>query len=255
VLDEVVSGPCATACAYGQDWRCVGHVTWPTPVATTTTIVIEAVHDGPTAAPIANAQLAVCASSADNMPCDHPLGECESDDAGYCAMQVPTAQGNSTVLSGATFLGLATAPGYLPTYAYIPEPLSQSTLTFAPGDSTVLFTASETAADYAGALDGGAQTANTGTLLAIVFDCQWHPARGVQVTTEPSVPVYYLSPSLLSWPADAGTSPNGLLTSINVPVGNLTLTTTPIGLGHATGDITVYVNPSAWTAIQYGPQH
>jgi hypothetical protein len=246
-LGNLAAGPCATDCAYGQDWRCVGHVTWPTPVATTTTVIQEAVHDGLTAAPLANAQALWCTEGAETLPCDHPVGQCESNDAGYCAAQVPTAQGNSTNLTGAEDFQTLSAPGYLTSYGYGFEPVSQATLTLAPGLSLFLFTASETAALYA-SVGARPQVPGTGTVLAVVFDCQWHTAPGVQVTTD--------NPAVLGGgQVDGGpTTASGDALFVSVPVGNLTLTMTPVGLGKATGHVTFYVNPSAWTALEFGPQ-
>jgi len=257
LLDNVASAGCAAACAYGLDWRCVGHVTWPTPAGppgSATTFVFDRVHDGNTSAAIAGAKVAFCTASnvsgslgVGAPQCDPPFVSGVTNDAGYVEINVPTAEPNSGTLVGSDWWALVSAPGYPPFYYYSFFPLSQSVWTASPGLSPYVFTASDLAAAYAAALDGGAQTPGTGGVQAWVYDCQYHAAPGVQVTA---------SPAVLS--SDAGTVASGFgmgsASFGNVPVGTLTLTATPPGLGKAIGQFSFYVTESAETVVGLYPQ-
>jgi hypothetical protein len=240
---------CSAACAYGQDWRCVGHVAWPAPVASVTTITDEAVHDGITSIPIAAEVLACSPSAATGVPpCDPPLIKGgQTSDAGFGEIEVPTVEANSSSLTGWEGWFVVSAAGYLPSYNYSFFPLSQTQLTYAPNSSAYLYTASELATAYA-EVDAGVQVSGTGSGQAFVHDCQGHFAPDVQVSADnPSIAASALT--------DGGlTSASGGWVFGDVPVGNLTLTVTPLGLGQPIGQFSFYVSASAYTVVGLFPQ-
>jgi hypothetical protein len=246
-LENVVYGTCSTACAYGQDWSCLGRVTWPAPAATTTTIVWEGVHDALTSVRIANAQAAICGTVGNgNLPCDSPLAQGQTDDAGYIAFQVPTALGNSTNPMGIELYGAVSAPGYMPTYGYYFFPLSQSVITWAPGLSPPLWSLSMN--PFTGGPSVPGAYTDTGFVLVVVLDCQGHTASGVQVTPgDPSAGTAVLTTAngIAVFNGSAGTG---------VAVGNLVVSAAPVGLKQEIGHVGFYVRAGAATAALLQPQ-
>jgi hypothetical protein len=214
-----------------------------------TMVIAEAVHDGFTSIPIAGAEFSVGSPGAATgvPPCDPPLFRGQTSDAGFIELAVPTVQANSSNLTGWEGWSLVSAAGYVPAYFYNFFPLSQTQLTYAPNSSDYLFTASDVATLYASG-DAGVQVSGTGSGAAFVFDCQGHFAPEMQVSAD--------NPSIVGGGSAVGgpTNASGQWLFGDVPVGNLTLTARPLGLGKPIGQFSFYVSASAYTVVVLFPQ-
>jgi hypothetical protein len=180
-------------------------------------------------------------------PCNPPLASGQTNDAGFGEIEVPTVQANSSSLTGWEGWVFLSAAGYVPADFYSFFPLSQTQLTYAPNSSGYLFTASELAMAYA-QIDAGVQVSGTGSGAAFIFDCQGHFAPEVQVSAD--------NPSIVGRALAEGgvTNASGEWVFGDVPVGNLTLTVTPQGLGKPIGQFSFYVSASAYTVVGLFPQ-
>ncbi len=213
---------------------------WPAPSASTTTIVYEKAHDGTTGDAVAGADVRICGPvTAGSMPCDSPLAEGVTSDAGYVALTLPTEDGTGPSVAGLQVRAFARAAGYLDDYYYAFFPLSQATDTYPFGLSPYFYTPSSIFA-----------SPGMGGIFVVVVDCQTHFAPGVAVTADnPSV--VSTVPKTLG-PSGAPT-PTGVLFFPSVPPGNLALTATAPS-GATIGRYSFYVNASALTLVYMSPQ-
>ena len=233
-VESTLAGTCATACGYGQDWRCIGQVQWsaPAPGVTTTDLIFERVNGFPQRQPVPGALVSLC--GAVGASCASPLASGRTDDAGYLDLPVPTVA-SSIVPAGIDPLVEVTAPGYLPTYLSYFFPLTQRTLTFAPGVSPVLWP--DAGAPPALAMDGGpvvtcmdggpccpggfcpvgpGAATPPSEVVAAVFDCQGHPAANVWAAAVVEAP-------FSTAPISAGPALSGILLLYASDMGQLNL--------------------------------
>jgi hypothetical protein len=226
------SATCAAKCSYGGNWSCAGHVVWPKPHATTTTIVLEGVHEGPTGKRIDGAAVWACAQS--DPDCNAPLDKETTDAGGSVTLQVPTAQSNVNMPTGQLVFLKFAATGYLPSYQYFNFPLSEETLTVSPANSMYMLTSEEFARD-------GGQDPTLGTVFAGSLDClgALGPSR--------------INVSLDALDAGQLTNAAGVTVFTNVPVGNTLITAVPVGLGIPSSRTTLYVHGGGPTAAAVVP--
>jgi hypothetical protein len=158
---------------------------------------------------------------------------------------VPTAQGNVNNSLGTTGYFKTTAPGYAPAFSFLGQPLSEGTLTASPGDSPYMLTLSQF----------GDPT--VGSVYALVGDCFTAAAPGVKVTTDnPNLgdANYYIGgPNEKGMPGEQSTDSSGVAVFSNVPEGPLTLTATPVALGHPSSTMSIYVHAGATTEVGLAP--
>ncbi|MGH7268966.1 MAG: hypothetical protein ACREJ3_00930, partial [Polyangiaceae bacterium] len=129
-LAAAATGACATACAYGQDWSCLGHVRWPAPNATTTDLRFL-VNAYPSHMPIAGANVSVCFSVNQFAACVSPLANGTTNGGGSVDLSVMTETA-SIPPSGLVPQILLSGAGYSPTYLDLDFPLSEPVFTFPP---------------------------------------------------------------------------------------------------------------------------
>jgi hypothetical protein len=112
-------GGCACAVT-GSQWSCLGHVSWPGPTASPTTLTTEVVNYG-TDQPVAGADVSICRFL--DPTCSSPLGHGQTDSNGFVAVNVPAeAIGGLQVDTYAQITSLAIIPTlYFPGY-----PVSES---------------------------------------------------------------------------------------------------------------------------------
>jgi hypothetical protein len=234
------AGTCSAACNYGGNWSCVGHVVWPQPQATTTTITLQGVHD-PLGPPIAGATVAICLDS--DTDCTNPLGSGITDDAGGVSVAVPTIQGNQNRPQGATVFAKVTATGRLPAYEYSVAPLGWAAFTATPGDSAFLVTPSE--------VTSKGQDPSLGALYVAPADCLGSIAPAVRLTAnDAGTPLYGNGKGSNTNVASESAGPAFFL---NLPEGPVQVTATPLALGDASATATVYVHAGAFTEFGLPP--
>ncbi len=224
------AGACAAECGYGAYWACAGHIEWPAAKSSTVENV-DVVYDFSSQSPVAGATVSVCAGC----PCPQPntplLAQGSTDDAGVFTLA--WQQQVSPAGIGSTYCWQVTAPGYLPTFAYSTDPISEPRWSngdypFPNGKTTVGLALVTPAAQQenanASGYDGG-----RGTLGVGVFDCLFSPADGVEVTIDSRDPMMTPTVAPDGGPeagATSVTAGGGRAYFLNVPDGGYTLTVT-----------------------------
>jgi len=244
-LSAIVSGSCASACAYGGDWLCVGHVSWPAPSGSTTTLTVL-VSDQLTGSPVPGAVVAPC--SANVQSCVSLADAGTTDQAGLTTLEVPQV---ATLPNG--FYLLVTPPpadggsgAFLTALDYLRSPLTESTKAIA----APVMTEQEVGTFY-GQL-GVTREAGAGSLRATVFDCDLHKAPGAMVTVTTaagtSLPVVYGIQ-----PGATATDVTGAVEIGNVPPGLVEITVTPPGGGPPSSKAAVFSRADAYTTVSMLP--
>jgi hypothetical protein len=234
-LDKSISG-CATDCAVGGDWTCVGHVSWPAPKSDTVTFALEVVDFGSVLAgsvvDLSSVDVSICAPY--DLDCLHPLQQGSTDGTGRVVLQVQNAgfdgyiQVNSPDIVPSLFYGspaveskvVETADSY-----FGPIPV------FKPADLQRL------AESY-----GFTYDKSRGAIFAHSVDCRLHLAPGVQIAISPTdsdVRVFYgMSSTAIA------TDSSGYAVFAKVPAGQVTVVATPQAIAIPSGQRTVIVRPN-----------
>jgi hypothetical protein len=263
-LQQDYSGICATPCAFGNYWACVGQVSWPvatSPAVDFTVPVIDFITDKP----VPGESVSICKSCPCGTTVTPDLADtATTDDAGLVTLHVQQLLNSSGVgLNGCVQV---TSPDgqTVPYFGYWGYPLTEAQVSplNGPGSRTAnlvaqsvqTFTPAELAAatsSYAGVT----QLPGRGEIGAAVFDCLDNPSPGVRVTidtSDPEVVTYYGA-------GDAGaTNSVGLAAFYNVPLGNpvtqVTVTAWPDALDGAASSVeTVTVAADTTTAVGMVP--
>ncbi len=255
---EVFHGACSTPCATGEDWTCVGKVSWPGIKSDTTTFVLD-VDDYLTGSALLGVNVSVCDSL--DVNCDHPLADGGTDDAGRVVMQVPNQREQLNPTLGLNGYVQYMSPSTALDGAIVPErwywgfPLSESALEeiseapFLSGTVSPIkpVEQQELATDLGILLDP-----MLGLVSVDVGDCRGYAAPNVQVTTNvsgSSMSVVYGTSSTAQ-----ATDSTGLVTFFNVPPGNVDLTAAPVALGGtASSHMSVTVRAGSITAVTMLP--
>jgi hypothetical protein len=195
---------CATRCAYGNDWSCVGHSSAPAPKSANTAITFQGIYDQATVetgmTPIPGVQVTICGSvgNGTDFSCNPALVPPTPTNATNASGDVtipavPIAMSlDGTGLMG---YGLLRAMGYMDTWFFWGYPLSEPSVTWGKPFSPSLFLDKLPPSPQVG----------TGSAWVVAFDCLGLLAGGVHVKTGDSdmEPDYFHYP-----PDDAGTYAN-----------------------------------------------
>jgi hypothetical protein len=246
-LDAVISGSCANECAYGGNWHCVGHVSWPSPSGSTTLLTVV-VTDQATSQAEPGALVAPCSVSFQS--CEPLSDAATTDDAGRATLEVPQA---ATLPDG--FYLLVTPPpsadggpggAFLTALTYLRSPLTEPTKTIG---------APVIADDELGTFYKQLQLereAGTGSLRVQVFDCDLNKAPGATVTVRTAagatLPVFYGIQ-----PGATVTDSTGFVEIGNVPPGLVEITVTPPGGGPPSSRAGVISHADGYTAVSMLP--
>jgi hypothetical protein len=257
-LQEDYSGICATPCAYGNYWACVGNVSWPGVSAPSVELVVPVI-DFTNHLPVSGETVSVCLSCPCGTSVTPVLAQGTTDDAGTVSLAVPQIVSAADVgLMGCVEVTSPDA-STVPYFGYWGYPFSQAVVNPAlgPGSPAANLAAQSaqvfTPAEFAGATQyiGVTQLSGRGSIGAAVFDCLGNPAGGVQVAIDshdPLITVYSASD-------DAGTTTAaGLAFFYNVPPGTVQVTATPVSLGRGPSSVeTVIVAADTTTAVGMFP--
>ena len=235
-------GACATACASGAYWECLGHVSWPSPRSTTVTAHLWA-KDFSSGSVVPGATVSVC--NATDLDCGSPLqtGIVPSD--GEITLSFP----NMPESQLGQILGLdgyfkVIASNYVPSYYYWGFPLSEPDF-FAYTDLVTPSTLQQLAT-----AQGVRINPDRGELTVAVYDCLTTPgAAGVEVTLD-TADSETQSVDLTSGAATSVTeSPSGILFFWNVKSGQVNVTTTPVAIGRRSGKYSPTIRAGASTVL------
>lgn len=254
---------CAADCAFGHDWRCVGHVSYPAATSPTTTIHVVAA-DYFSGAPVAGVSVSACASM--DIACSPPaVPPVKTDPEGGATLNVPLQPSNmlSSGYSGYLLLDPPTGDGgaadYVPSLLFATFPVTepQYDLTGHRGGNPEIANGSipmATRDEFLNALPkllGTTQDPSLGAVGVYVSDCLTSPAADVRISIDS--------------PADAGLEVRyvggGSATSakygagviFNVPPGSIMLTATPLDLGKPASRATAFVQAGAITGVEMTP--
>ncbi len=227
---------CTTPCETGNYWACAGHVSWPPPKASTSTIELV-LTDYVTNLPVAGATARVC-SPTDVPNCSEPLQQGTSDANGLVSLTFPNAAAINMGLNG--FVRI-TSPDIVTQDIYWGFPLVESSL--------FLTQQVVTPAEDQQLLDSVHVTPESarGQLDLYASDCLYQAAPGVQVVLTPS--------DMLTQGFSSGgsqttvTDQKGLLFFVNAPAGETQITATPPALGKPSSQISVNVQPGNITFV------
>ena len=216
---------CATPCAFGNYWACVGRLAWPLAKAGPVSTIFGVVDNGNTNQGTSKLSVEVCSAC----PCNSltPLYTGMTDSKGL----FPFTIDNPVDAAGHGLNGCyqITSPDVLPLFVYWDYPLSVSVgLENAtnPNELVKSVTPMEFQAYQRGI--GVTQDASHGYIGGIVKDCLGYPAPGVAVTVDGDPTGVVRWYGALSTAATA-TDTTGVVGFFNVPPGNRVLTATPAG--------------------------
>jgi hypothetical protein len=233
---------CSIPCGLSDDWSCVGHVTWPSLKATSTTYKFWA-KDYTTGLPVQGASVSVCGSM--DIACAMPFTTGTTNSAGLVALTFQNAQD----IGGQQNFGLngylmITSPSLVPNYYYWGFPLSEAEM-----DSYgLLLTPDEI--DQILVSVGVTQDPGRGYVSVAVYSCAapGGPApAGVKVTLS-SADEKTRGYTTSGAETDV-TDSTGILIFNNVPAGNVTMTAPPMGLQSPSSTVTANVRKGATTTI------
>jgi hypothetical protein len=241
-------GHCTTDCAYGNDWRCVGHVTWPTAKGSSTVISMQTGwYGGPPPFPAALAGITMKLCDGQNQTACSPLD------------QAPTAADGTATLTLLQQPGLPPGPTYFEYSAsnIVPEiifqgfPFSERVATFggiAVGDPSLF--------DALVASAGVTPDPSRGLLSMGAIDCFGNPSPGVSFTVtgvdDKSTMAYYSNGAFTTQVHETDAHGQGVV--LNVPPGTVTITATPKALGRPSSVVAVPVRAGAATFANMPPQ-
>jgi len=247
-LGSVIAGSCANACAYGDNWLCVGHVSWPATTGTSTTLTVL-VTDQLSQRAVAGAVVTPC--RVDDLTCSAPLGDAgTSDDAGRAVVVFP----QSATLPNGIYVLVQPPPAedggaspYLTSLSYARSPITESTKVLGAG----LWQATDLDHLYEGAMI--TRDTDAGSISAQVFDCDLFRGRGATVkatttTGDAALPVFYD----LQAHATA-TDTTGMVAVPNAPTGVVDLVVTPPGGDRPSSHAIVISRAGAFTSVSLLP--
>lgn len=240
-LIQSVTTSCSSECAIGQDWSCLGHVSWPMATTTMPLTFRVQVFDYYGGTPIPGATVKVCANT--DAHCTTQVGMATTTDAQGIAsftIQAPTTFG---------FDGYAdiSHDGYYTTLAF-PQP-------YITGDflPAIPLLGQEAIAGVAGSL-GVSLDPDRGQFVATVFDCFLDGAGGVSLQVgsadASSTPFYFMGPTvdLGAEHTDASVHTGGYL---NLPEGAAKVTATVDDLGEISSVAHVQIRKGVFTMIPF----
>jgi hypothetical protein len=239
------TGSCATPCAAGQDWTCVGHVTAPTALYAQTTVTLDlAVFAKST--PVQGLLVSACA--ADTAGCPSPLDTEPSDQGGQATVTV------SQIVNSLGFSGHyeITSPdgSYQPEAFYLSSPLRESHVEV--GVTTML--PSGTLQQVLGSV--GIVEGDGGALALVAYDCVNFKSPGVQFSTslgaDAGLRTLYFDNTGFS-PTATQTDQSGGALIANVPAGPVEVFATPVGLTQPSSHLPVNVEPGKITVVYLFP--
>ena len=238
-----IGGVCASPCAFGNQWSCVGHAAPRTQTNPSTTMALS-VFDLATGKPLPGSLVEVCSPLLP--PCTVQSSATTGADGG-ATVTVPTSQLPGSL--GATGYLKLTGGGAMDELFYWVAPLSE------PSDSVQVGTLTSVEVSAIASVAGVTTIDPTRAAMGlIVSDCNLSSSPGATVTVDPKdseTRVIY-SPGAAQSATALATDATGVVAIVNVPVGptgEAKVTVTPAGLGRPSTVMSVFVAPNTATAL------
>jgi hypothetical protein len=263
-VQQVYANACSAACAYGQNWNCVGHVVYP---ATNVTSITEAstLLDYTTGMPVQRVDVCI---SYDCATCGTPGQNYATTQTGINGFYTATLQLPAISAFGGTgpsFEGCfrTSSSNTVTAWGYMGFPQTEATWNVGPAYSMTMSTPGEMATLLTAV--GVPEWDSSRAIVSMrVLDCLGTPAPGVQVainTQDPETTVW-LSGASSATSASAinnnSTNDTGLAAFFNVPAPdagfvNVALTATPMSLGKVSSYKTVGVQAGINSQVEMPP--
>jgi hypothetical protein len=232
-----LASTCLAQCQVGNDWACVGNVTWPLAKQKTidaTVTVLDSAQD----TPLPGVQVAACNHG--DVPCSSPQTTAATDAKGQAHLVLTSPPGEIYGFQGYFDL---TSPGQsLVHYLYfLPFPLSEpqaqlQVISLAPSSLQALVSLAHITLDP-----------NRGHVAVSSVDCLLILSSGVtftaQGTDSQTQQVYYQGGALGT--TATSTDQSGLVFFFNVPPGPVHIEATPLVLGRVSSRVDLVVQAGA----------
>ena len=230
---------CATPCATGNYWACVGHVSWRSP-KTATVALNFTVKDFTSGKAVPGVDVAVCGEH--DLNCTQPYTQLPTNGTGQVTLPF------QNVLNSASQFGLnghlqLTSPSIVTYLFYWGFPLVEAQLTLYANVVTPAEFQVETKST------GVTPDLTRGTVSPIVYDCLGHPSPGAQVTLSTT----FTNEFNTSGVAATVTGQDGIVIFDNVPAGPVDLTAVPPAIGMPSSKVSVNVQAGAVTELLMWP--
>jgi hypothetical protein len=232
---------CATPCATGNYWACIGQVNWPPPKAPDCTIDTQ-VEDYRTHAPITEATVQACSPT--DTDCSQPLQQATTDAKGRASLTVQNPP--DTGYHGLNGFVRVTSPTIVTVDEYWGFPLVESQFpylgisTFNPAELQEIWSDLGVTPDPA-----------RGTLIVLAYDCRLISSPGLQITLDPADML--TQGFSTTGVATTTTDQTGIIFFSNVLAGPIQLTATPMAVGKTSSQVTVHVVPGIVTLVLVWP--
>jgi len=267
---QVYANACSTACAYGQNWNCVGHVVWPATKVTSITRT-GTIFDYLTGEPVPGANLCMSEVCLTCGSPGEPYATAQTDADGGYAMTFPLPAVGNFGATQASFQGciVISSPNIVTQWAYYGSPQTQATWNTSQVDPLLTSTPSEIETDL-GTI-GIPYDPSRAIIGMHIEDCLGTPAPGVQVSFDLSedpaaqdsqdsgIVVYYSGANEPKSTSSTTTSNGGgVALFLNVPApdagaASVLLTATPAGLGKGSSHAGVTVQAGTISATTMPP--
>jgi hypothetical protein len=225
VIDPTAT--CNTACAVGNNWTCLGHVSWPM-VTTGGTTLTTTVIDQLGSAPVVGAEVSLCRFT--DPTCSAPIKSAISDQNGNVTLDIP---GTVLGIGSDDYVQITSPDGnVVPTLDFLGYPVSRPRAPIAEPYATVLSPTELTTLASLLGIDAGLASIY-GIAAFEVFDCNGLPSPGATVSIEPMAPQavpFILTPGETPTTTATATTSIGVGGFAAVPPGTVTLTATPQGM-------------------------
>jgi hypothetical protein len=240
-----LASTCLSPCEVGNDWACVGNVTWPLAKQKTIDATVT-VQDSAHNAPLAGVQIAACTHG--DVPCSSPVASGTTDGKGQAQLVLTSPP--SAIYGFQGYLDLTSPTQSLVHYEYfLAFPLSErqaqlGVLSLSPTSLQALVSLAHITLDP-----------SRGQVALSALDCLLIPSSGVtfvaQGTDSQTQEVYYQGGALGT---DAtSTDGSGLVFFFNVPPGPVHIEATPKALGRVSSRVDVVVQAGAIAYAQALP--
>jgi hypothetical protein len=246
----VAISTCFSDCQWGNQWECVGHVSWPSPTGPTIDLTVPFVLYGVNTKPAIGVNVALC--SVADPSCMNPLSSATTDDAGLARLTLllSSVGGNS----GAVYFDVTSSdagPSIMETLVFPNFPFTAQDARLPNGPA--LLNHDQVVAAYQGSQIPG-PVPGTGIVAVTVADCFQIAAPGVSFSgsgLDGSTQIYFHQGTPTT--TVNATDTEGIGGFGNVAPGLVDIVATPKALGAPIGHATGFVRPNAVTTILAQP--
>jgi hypothetical protein len=244
---------CGSPCALGNDWTCVGSVSWPTPKGPTSVVTIETVDlaqaTSTNAVGLPGQVVSYCAGG--DGACNSPLAHGSTMSNGRVMLTVPIAPTTEPTPTGDYFQVRSEDAGsdsgietIQPELLFLGFPLSEARYSLVqdvPSDEAFITGPLPVGMPSEWSLYAPSPKPGTGLIVAEVVDCNAQEAVDVEVTTSPPTT------------SDAQALSSYLFLFRDVTPGYVTVIATPNSLGRPSSSVPALVRPGQVTVVILAP--